>query len=195
MRLRGALFAASVTAALAIASPADAATCQYSGSALIVNLPGATDSVSLRQNGNVLYNGSTACTGGGTVFNVSGIFIRDTTPGKNGDDFVDIDLRDGPLAPGSGSEGVPEIEIFLFLEHGTNFVRVDGSGGADNLRAGRTTDLNGDDTWGINLNAGQEGDASVADADVISQVANPPNPKAEELLFIDGNSGPDTIDA
>jgi Ca2+-binding RTX toxin-like protein len=195
MRLRGALFAASVTVALAIASPADAATCEFKGNALIVNLPGATDSVSLRQNGNVLYNGSTACTGGGTVFNVSDVFIRDTTPGKNGDDFVDIDLSGGPLAPGSGSEGVPEIEIFSFLEHGTNFVRVSGSGGPDNFRAGRTTDLNGNDTWGVNLNAGSEGNPSVADADLISQVANPPNPKADELLVIDGDFGPDTIDA
>ena len=189
---------AAAIALLAIPSLAQASTCQRVGNALAVHMGGGNDVANLNRVGNDIYNGITPCAGA-TVFNTSTIFVSDTTPNGDGNDFVGIDLSGGPFAPGTGSAKngqVPEIKFELFLQHGDNFVLVTGSGGPDTIRGGRTIDQNGHYNQGLNLNAADEEQAgNVADPDVIWQYATPyPNPPEHEILQIDGGAGNDTID-
>ena len=102
MKRRTAIFLATAVALLALPSLAQASTCQRVGSALAVHMPGSVDSVELIRVGDQIYNGYTPCAGA-TVYNTSTIFVTDTTPNKDGDDYVRIDLSGGPLAPGTGS--------------------------------------------------------------------------------------------
>jgi hypothetical protein len=158
MRKRSALAAVvACIGVLAIAGSAQASTCTYQNGVVVVNMPGALDGVSLHRVGPAIYNGGQWC--GGTVDNTSIITVNDTTPNKNGDDLVDIDLSGGPLAPETGDEeaggGVSEIEIYLFTYQGTNTVVVTGSDGADNIHAGMAPE-GGVNARAINLNAGAE---------------------------------------
>src|SRR4051812_14555737 len=140
MRTRGALTVAFLLAALALAAPAHGATCNYSPSirTVAIHMGGSSDVVSLTRDGNKITDGGTPC-GSANVFNTNSIFIFDTTPNHNGDDFVGIDLAGGPFAPGYDDEpgGVREIEINVFLYYGDDFVRVTGSTGPDNIHLGR----------------------------------------------------------
>jgi Ca2+-binding RTX toxin-like protein len=190
-------FAAVVAciAVLGIAASAQASTCSYQNGVVVVNMPGALDGVSLHRVGTAIYNGGQWC--GGTVDNTSIITVNDTTPNKNGDDLVDIDLSGGPLAPGSSDEtpsgGVSEIEVYLFTYQGTNTVALTGGGGADNIHAGMAPE-GGVNARAINLNAGAE-QGKVSDADVIYQEGNNLNPPATEPILFDGGGGDDTFDA
>jgi Ca2+-binding RTX toxin-like protein len=200
MRLRGALTVVFLLAALAIAAPAQASSCKYLASieTVVVSLPGSSDVVSLTRNGTHISDGATNC-GAATVDNTDTIFIRDTTANRNGDDLVGIDLSGGAFAPGvkdEGPIGVSEIEILLYLERGDNFVRVTGGTGADNIHFGRTVDQDFNGTIGINLNGAAESDPNkIADPDVTFEEASPPNPAANEKLQVDGDAGPDILDA
>src|SRR3954447_26901994 len=93
---------ATAFALLALPSLAQASTCQRIGSDIAIHLGGSTDLVNLNRVGSDIYTGLTPCDGA-TVFNTRTIFIVDTTPNKDGDDFVGIDLSGGPFAPGTGS--------------------------------------------------------------------------------------------
>jgi Ca2+-binding RTX toxin-like protein len=178
-------------AGLTVATPvADAASCNYVAGAhtLVVNMPGAFDVASLSQSGGHFYIGGAPCAASATVNNTNSIFINDTTANGDGDDLVGIDLTTGPFAPGMTSEasGASEIEILLFLKRGGNLVRVTGSPGRDTLHAGRTINSQGDYIQGINLNAD-------ADPDLTWDDLSPPS--SDETLLVDGDDGPDTIDA
>ena len=186
----------ALAALLAFPGGSHAASCKYVAAAhtVVVSLPNATDVVDLRRVGNGFYDGSVPCAPTATVFNTDAIYVRDTTPKGDGDDFVGIDLSGGAFAPGSddeGPNGVSEIQFLMFLQRGTNMVRVSGGGGPDHFDLGRTIDNNGYAT-GINLNAGAE-QGKVADADVWFEPLSPPN--TDEPLLIDGAGGDDTIDA
>jgi Ca2+-binding RTX toxin-like protein len=188
---------AAALALLALPSLAQASTCQRIGSAVAVHMGGSTDVVNLNRVGDAIYNGITPCDDA-TVYNVSAVFINDTTPNGDGNDFVGIDLSGGPFAPGSSKPKpgqVPEITFELSLRHGDSFVLVTGSGGADTIRGGRTIDYNSNYLQGLNLNAAQEEQpGKIPDADVIWQPDHPyPNPLANETLQIDGGDGADTI--
>jgi Ca2+-binding RTX toxin-like protein len=189
---------ATAIALLALPALAQASTCQRVGSAVAVHMSGSTDVATLSRVGSDIYNGLTPCDGA-TVFNTSAIFILDTTPNRDGQDFVGIDLSGGPFAPGTSSAKngrVPEIGIQLDLQHGDNFVLVSGGAGPDTIRGGRTIDANGRYNQGLNLNAkAEEQPGKVADPDVTWQYAHPyPNPPANETFQIDGGGGNDTID-
>jgi Ca2+-binding RTX toxin-like protein len=189
---------ATTIALLGLPALAQASTCQRVGNALAVHMGGSADVANLYRVGDAIYNGITPCAGA-TVYNTSAIFVNDTTPKGDGEDFVGIDLSGGPFAPGTGSSkngNVPEITFELFLGHGDNFVLVTGGNGPDTIRGGRTIDQNGHYKQGLNLNAAaEEQPGKVADPDVIWQYATPyPNPPANETLQIDGGAGADTID-
>ena len=153
--------------------------------------------VSLTRVGNAITDGGTAC-GSANVFNTNAIFVFDTTPNHNGDDFLGIDLAGGPFAPGYDNEvgGVREIEINLYLYSGDDFVRVTGSTGPDNILLGRNVDQDFNYTPGINLNAGAESAPNTsADVDVTFEPSNPPADPAHQTFQIDGDMGSDTLDA
>ena len=199
LRHRCATIAAAVgvacAAVLAIAVPAQASSCTYQSHAVVMYLPGASDVVDVRRVGDAIHNGAMPC-GAATVYNTDLILIHDTTSNRDGNDLVGIDLSGGPLAPGvtnEGPGGVSEIEIYLYLHHGTNTVLVTGSDGADDIHAGVTFGASSF-VRGINLNAGAE-QGKVSDADVTYQEASPPNTVANEPLIFDGGEGDDTIDA
>jgi Ca2+-binding RTX toxin-like protein len=199
MKPSAVVLAVAAAATLAFAAPADAASCSYVAGAktVVVSLAGGSDVVSLDRGPNgAIYDGGSPCPAGATVNNTNAIFIRDTTPNKDGDDFVGIDLSGGRLGPGYTSEGsVPtsEIEIQLYLEGGDNFVYVSGTDGPDYLSLGRFTQNNGDPVNGIDLNPADE-TPSNADADVIFEPAIPVNDKRNETLDVAGGPGDDTID-
>src|SRR3954452_20860391 len=126
---RTAILLAAAVALLALPSLANASTCERVGSAVAVHMGGSSDVATLSRAGSDIYNGVTPCDGA-TVFNTSAIFVIDTSPNRNGDDFVGIDLSGGPFAPGTGSSKngqVPEIKIQLDLQKGDTFVLVSGS--------------------------------------------------------------------
>src|SRR3954453_3959159 len=157
MRPRCATIAAAVgvacAAVLAIAVPAQASSCTYASHAVVMYLPGASDVVDVRRVGDAIHNGAMAC-GAATVYNTDLILIHDTTSNRDGNDLVGIDLSGGPLAPGvtnEGAGGLSEIEIYLYLHHGTNTVLVTGSDGADDIHAG-VTFATSSFVRGINLN-------------------------------------------
>jgi Ca2+-binding RTX toxin-like protein len=163
-----------------------------------VHMSGSSDVTTLSRVGSDIYDGVTPCDGA-TVFNTSAIFVIDTSPNRNGDDFVGIDLSGGPFAPGKNAAkggNVPEIGIQLDLQHGDNFVLVSGGAGPDTIRGGRTIDANAHYNQGLNLNAkAEEQPGKVADPDVTWQYAYPyPNDPAHETFQIDGGGGNDTID-
>jgi Ca2+-binding RTX toxin-like protein len=192
------LLLAAVVALLALPALAKASTCQRINHAVAVHMGGSSDVAYLNRVGDAIYDGLTPCDDA-TVHNVDTVFITDTSPGRDGNDFVGIDLSGGPFAPGSGSPKngqVPEIKFELYLQHGDNFVLVRGSDGADTIRGGRTIDHNGHYLQGLNLNAADEAQpGKIADPDVVWQYATPyPNPPGNETLQIDGGLGPDTID-
>jgi Ca2+-binding RTX toxin-like protein len=192
------LLLAVAIALLALPALAHASTCQRVGSAVAVHMGGSSDVATLSRVGNDIYNGYTPCDGA-TVYNTSTIFVSDTTPNKDGQDFVGIDLSGGAFEPGTASAKngrVPEIPVELYLGLGDNFVLVTGTGGPDTIRGGRTIDYNGHYLQGLNLNVAQEEQpGKVVDPDVIWQPAFPyPNPPEHETLQIDGAAGADTID-
>jgi Ca2+-binding RTX toxin-like protein len=192
------LFLAAVLALLALPSLAQASTCQRVGGAVAVHMDQATDVVTLSRVGDAIYEGIKPCDDA-TVHNIGAIFVIDTTPNNDGNDYVGIDLGGGPFAPGTGSTKngrVPEITFDMYLGHGDNSVLVSGTGGADTIRGGRKIDANGHYLQGLNLNpTAEEQPGKVADPDVIWQYATPdPNPPENEHLMIDAGGGPDTID-
>ncbi len=182
-------------AMLAVVAPAHASSCIQNGNAVVVAMPGSLDSVDLHRVGGAIYNGGQPC-GGATVYNTDLITVNDTTSGNDGDDVVGIDLSGGPLAPGitnEGPGGVSEIEMWLFLDHGTNSVWLTGSDGADNIHAGVFPQGAGN-ARGINLNAGAE-QGKVPDVDVAYYEAGPVNPLTSEPITFKGGEGNDTFDA
>ena len=179
-------------AVLAVVAPAHASSCVQNGNAVVVAMPGSLDSVDLHRVGDAIYNGAQPC-GGATVYNTDVITVNDTTSGDDGDDAVGIDLSGGPLAPGitnEGPGGVSEIEMWLFLAHGTNSVWLTGSAGADNIHAG-VLPQGGGEAKGINLNAGAE-QGKVPDVDMIYYETNPPT---SDPITFQGGAGDDTFDA
>jgi Ca2+-binding RTX toxin-like protein len=199
MRYRRTGIAAAVgvvcAAVLATAVPAQASSCTQLSNTVVMYMPGAYDTVALRRVGDAIYNGGMQC-GGATVYNTDLILIHDTTQNLDGSDLVGIDLSGGALGPGvtnEGPSGVSDIEIVLFLHHGTNTVWVTGSDGPDNVHAGVSYE-GSSFVRGINLNAGAE-QGKVADADVTYQEASIPNSAADEPLIFEGGEGDDTIDA
>ena len=182
-------------AVLASAAPAQASSCTFLSGSVVATMPSGTDVVALHRVGNAIYNGGQSC-GGATVYNTDLILVHDTTVNRDGDNLVGIDLSGGPFAPGGTSEGpsgVSEIEILLFLYHGTNRVWVTGSDGPDDIHAGVTFG-GSSNVRGINLNAGVER-GKVSDADVTYQEASPSNAAANEPITFDGGEGDDTFDA
>src|SRR3954451_6361493 len=128
MRFRGALTVALLLAALAMAAPADASTtCNFNGRTAAFHMDG-NSVLSLTRVGNKITDGGTQC-GAANVYNTNTIFVFDTTKNHDGDDLVGIDLSGGAFAPGYADEvgGVREIEIYLYLYSGDDFVRVTGS--------------------------------------------------------------------
>src|SRR3954447_2082002 len=154
------VLAVAAAAILASASPADAASCSLVGKTVVIKLAFPSDVVSLNRGPNgAIYDGGSPCPAGATVNNTDAIFIRDTTPNRDGDDFVGIDLSGGPLGPGAtikGTVATSEIPVELYLEGGTNFVYVTGGDGPDDIRLGRYLDNNSDHQNAIDLNAGAE---------------------------------------
>jgi Ca2+-binding RTX toxin-like protein len=199
MRYRRASIAAAVgvlcAAVLASAAPAQASSCTYVSGSVVATMPGTIDGVYLHRVGDAIYNLGAQCAGA-TVYNTDLILVHDTTSNGDGTDLVSIDLSGGPFTPGKtneGPSGVSEIEIYLFLHHGTNTVWLTGSDGADDIHAGVTFGASSY-VRGINLDAGAE-QGKVSDADVTYQEASPPNPITEEPVFFDGGKGDDTFDA
>src|SRR4051794_22879574 len=96
------LLLAATIALLPLPSLAQASTCEGVGSAVAVRMGGSTDVATLSRVGSDIYNGALPCDGA-TVFNTSAIFIIDTSPNRDGEDFVGIDLSGGPFAPGTES--------------------------------------------------------------------------------------------
>jgi Ca2+-binding RTX toxin-like protein len=183
-------------AMLAFGAPAHASSCVQNGGTVVVAMPGSVDAVDLHRVGDAIYNGGQPC-GGATVHNTDLITVNDTTSGNDGDDAVGIDLSGGPLAPGitnEGPGGVSEIEMWFFLDHGTNSVWLTGSDGADNIHAG-VFPQGGGNARGINLNAGAE-QGKVPDVDVTYYYdVGPVTALTSEPITFQGGEGDDTFDA
>src|SRR3954469_13458224 len=196
MSLRsGALTVVFLLAGLAMAAPADATTCNFSNHTAAFHMDGNTV-LSLTRVGNKITDGGTQC-GAANVYNTDTIFVFDTTKNHDGTDFVGIDLSGGAFAPGYANEvgGVREIEIYLYLYSGDDFVRVTGSLGPDDILLGRNVDENFTYTPGINLNAGAESAPNTsADVDVTFEPSSLTDPKGP-TFEIDGDSGSDVLDA
>src|SRR3954451_17973819 len=112
------VLAVAAAAILASASPADAASCSLVGKTVVIKLAFPSDVVSLNRGPNgAIYDGGSPWPPGATVNTTDAIFIRDTTPSRDGDGFVGIDLSSVPLGTCcsiKGTVATSEIPVLLF---------------------------------------------------------------------------------
>lgn len=184
-----ALVAAMSSLGVAVAPAAFAAggfTCSMSGTELLIDVsapvPAATYVLSRTAGGAITFNQSTdaqAACSTGTVTNVADVML--TEGGSSGNGFNELptyqlDLSNGPLAPGMGADSdVPEIKIGFTVAD--SHVQVKGTAGNDTFRVGSGPG-NFRDSY-VNLNNDSDRDLTVTGA---------------SSLQIMGEGGNDTLD-
>jgi Ca2+-binding RTX toxin-like protein len=147
---------ASGTVLLATALPAHAApdTCVYDGTSDVVTVTfpdgnGVFRELSREAGGTrILYSGSSC--GNARVTNTKRI---DVTSGDGAQTF-EIDVTEGPFAPGVGSDpGTSEIEFVVDLGAGTDVIQVDGGGAVEHVAfvGSAAMKLNGDADTDVSL--------------------------------------------
>jgi Ca2+-binding RTX toxin-like protein len=189
-RLVGSLVLAAVVSAVGATSASAAVSCTYDGGAKSVSVAlsaAGDDPAIVREADNIAVIAGVSIVSCGTQPTVTNTDTITVTDGSAGSNRVDIDLSDGPFAPGFTNElgGSDEIEIQVDLGAGnSDELRLLGTSGDDSLRLG-----SGGLAGGVNLNAGLEsGPGAANDADLGYVGLD-----GDELLSVEAGAGHDRV--